>query len=176
MQQLSRMSDYILHMKNFRYKGNDDRQATCIDEMINGAIDLIKTEISELPVNIRYRKNKNTPQVMVDKLYIQQVIMSLARNAIEAIRDADIEDPKVTIEVNQLSEQQVEISILDNGPGFATHEAHKLFDPNFTTKPYGMGLGLTVSRSIIESHGGNLSADLNPTYGACFKFTLPVSN
>ncbi len=176
LQQLNRMSDYILHMKNFRYKDNDDRQATCIDEMIKGAIDLIKTEITELPVNIRYRKSKNTPHVLVDKLYIQQVIMSLARNAIEAIRDAEVDEPKVTIEVNQLSEDRIEISIIDNGPGFSANEAHRLFDPSFTTKPYGLGMGLAVSRSIIESHGGNLSADLNPTYGACFKFTLPVSN
>jgi len=173
--QLNRATDIIMRMSNLHYKSASEKQYTCLDTMINEVISLLNYEITDFPVTIQYKKNKHIPKIAMDKLHIQQVILHLARNAIEAMRDARIEEPKLTIQVNQENVAMIEICILDNGPGFPHENTHKLFEPHFTTKPYGVGLGLVISRNIVESHGGKLLAELNPTYGACFKFTLPVT-
>lgn len=173
--QLNRATDIIMRMNDLHYKSDSEKQYTCLDIMINEVISLLNYEMNDFPITIKYKKNKNIPKIDMDKLNIQQVILHLARNAIEAMRDARIEEPKLIIQVNQDNVETIEICILDNGPGFSHENTHKLFEPHFTTKPYGMGLGLVVSRTIVESHGGKLFADLNPTYGACFKFTLPIT-
>jgi two-component system sensor kinase FixL len=171
--QLERASDIILRMDNFQYK-NNNRQLVCIDTMIRKVIGLINYELNDFPIEIFYKKNSNVTSAMLDELHIQQVLIHLTRNAIEALRDAKVDNARLTIQVNQVSVDVAEISVIDNGPGFSDENIHQLFQPNFTTKAYGMGLGLLVSRSIVESHGGKLTAGLNPTYGAFFKFTLPL--
>lgn len=175
-QQLNHVSELILRMKNFNCRDSLDLQLVCLDSVMNEAISLIKHELYEFPLKLSYRKNKSFTTVMMDKLHIQQVILNLAANSIESLRDAKVEDPKLTIEVNQASNHMLEVCIRDNGPGFPKEIAHQLFNPHFTTKPYGIGLGLAVSRTIVESHGGTLVSDFDYFYGACFKFTLPVSN
>lgn len=174
-QQVNRTSEIILRMKNLFHKEKLNYQSTCLDSMIKEVISLLNYEIKNFPITIRYLYNKRIPKIMVDKLYIQQVILNLARNSIESMRDAETNDAKLTIEINQFNQNMVEICILDNGPGVGQDDAHHLFNIHFTTKPYGLGLGLAVSRTIVESHGGELFADVNFPYGACFKFTLPVS-
>ncbi len=111
---------------------------------------------------------------MVDKLYIQQAMMNLARNAIDAMQEIHLTDPTLVIEVSQPCKDTLEISLSDNGPAFKLKTAHKLFEPNYTTKSYGTGLGLIISRSIVEAHQGKLLVELNPTRGARFTLVLPI--
>src|SRR5581483_10474792 len=95
------------------------------------------------------------------------------RNAIEAMRDSGIKDPRLLVESRRLDSHSIEISVIDNGPGFSPRIADQMFDPHFTTKPYALGLGLSVSRTIVEKHSGSLTAHLNPSGGAHFQMVLP---
>jgi C4-dicarboxylate-specific signal transduction histidine kinase len=173
--QLKRISEINLNMKNFIHEEKLTHESVCIDTMITETIQLLYEEFNEYKLNVRYTKNKNVNCLHIHKYSIQQVILNLARNAIEAMQDAKTEDPKLTIEVNSSSKNFVEISVTDNGPGFSIQDKHKLFNLNFTTKSYGVGLGLAISRKIIELNGGAICIDSNSHYGACVIFSLPIN-
>lgn len=172
-QQSRILANIINQIKSFTAKTIFRYELTDINTIINNSLSLINHEITDYPIAIHYEEMSNFPSVKLDKLHIQQVILNLARNAIEAMRDANIKDPKLLVELRLINKEIVEITLLDNGPGFEKSIAHKLFDPHFTTKSYAIGLGLSVSRTIIEKHGGQLTAQLNSTGGAYFQMTLP---
>jgi two-component system sensor kinase FixL len=151
----------------FRYESTD------IHTVISQSILLLVGEMYDFPINIQYAKTHNLANVKLDIFHIQQAILNLARNAMESMRDGNILEPKLLIETAQKNANMIEITLFDNGPGLTEEVIPKLFEPHFTTKSYGVGLGLTVSRAIIEKHGGQLSAAPNPSGGACFSFTLP---
>jgi two-component system, LuxR family, sensor kinase FixL len=148
-------------------------ESSHINKLVNEVIPLIPYEIPDFPVKIDFELAVPLPIVKLDRSHIQQAILYLVRNAIEAMRDACIGEPKLLIKTALLSEHRVEIVVSDNGPGFAENIQHQLFDPHFTTKPYAVGLGLTVCRTIIEKHGGQVSVQLNPFGGASFSLTIP---
>jgi signal transduction histidine kinase len=110
---------------------------------------------------------------MADRVQLQQVFMNLVRNGIDAITEADMVGA-LTIRSERNSLDQLLISIRDTGIGLPPERADKIFDPFFTTKSQGTGMGLSISRSIIESHGGRLWATGNPDRGTTFQFTLPI--
>lgn len=169
------LGEIILRMKNFTSKGVFRYEYANLDAIIKETLCLINYEMLGFFVSITYESSCDLPTVKLDKLHIQQVILNLARNAIEAMRDGHVREPKLVIEANlsTKSENIIEITMRDNGPGFPAEIKDKLFEPHFSTKSYGIGLGLTVSRTIIEKHGGQLTAQLNSLGGACFQFTLP---
>jgi PAS domain S-box-containing protein len=174
--QLHRTSEVVLHMKNFACKGVLNYESVDIDTFIKNIMALAKNEIEEYPVEINYRPVNGLPKIMLDRIYIQHAILNLIRNAIEAMREGNITYPKLIIEINRPSKETIEINIIDNGPAFKLETAHQLFDPHYTTKPYGIGLGLITSRHIVESHGGKLCVELYSTCGACFKILLPIKS
>ena len=112
--------------------------------------------------------------MLVDKVQIQQVILNLIRNAIEAMQETDRRE--LTISTEQVDRETVEVRVTDTGPGIAPSIAAQLFQPFVTTKPQGMGVGLSISRTIIESHGGRLWADANPEGGTVFRLTLKTAS
>lgn len=169
------LTDVILNRRTVASKCSFHFEYDNINTIINQSIKLLTHEFFDYPVIIQYEAIENISRVKLDKLHIQQVIMNLARNAIEAMRDSHIIEPKLLIETAQPNVNTIEITLFDNGPGLSQELIPKLFEPHFTTKSYGIGLGLTVSRAIIEKHGGHLLALSNPSGGACFKFTLPVT-
>jgi signal transduction histidine kinase len=114
-----------------------------------------------------------SPRVAVDGIQIQQVIVNILRNAYEAMYEYDASALRVTIR-SRMTEGCVEVSVTDTGPGLPDDETGNLFDAFFTTKKSGMGMGLAISRSIIDSYGGRLWAESEPHIGATFYFTLPV--
>lgn len=173
-QQLDRAGEIILRMKNFVCKGALNYESLCIHSTINETLALIQYEIQKFPVTVRYMPIRHPLMIMADRIHIQQVILNLARNAFEAMRDNGTPDPRLTIEANHISKNFIEISVLDNGPGLSPVAIHHLFDPHFTTKSYGIGLGLAISRSIVRAHGGELFIEPESTNGCCFKFTLPI--
>jgi len=113
---------------------------------------------------------ENLPRVIGDHVQMQQVVMNLMLNGIEAMRDAPGE---LRITSQQPGEDQILISVADTGIGLPPEKADRIFDAFFTTKSQGTGMGLALSRSIIESHGGRLWAEANSGRGATFRFTLP---
>ena len=109
---------------------------------------------------------------MIDKVQIQQVVVNLMRNAIEAMEVSPRRD--MTISATTIDESAVAISIIDTGPGIAPEVADRLFQPFVTTKAQGMGVGLSICRSIIEAHSGKLWTEPNPEGGTIFRFTVPA--
>ena len=111
-----------------------------------------------------------TDLVLIDRIQIQQVLLNLLRNAIEAMRSTPRRD--LTISTRLIGDGLVTISVADSGSGIAPEIASRLFQPFATTKPQGMGIGLSLCRTIIESHGGQIKAEANRTGGAIFRFTV----
>lgn len=107
---------------------------------------------------------------MVDRVQIQQVLLNLLRNAIEAMQDSARR--QILISTNPAEGVMLAVSVADTGPGLAADVASKLFQPFVTTKAQGMGIGLSLSRTIVEAHGGQISAGPNPAGGSIFRFTL----
>ena len=169
--QSMRASEVILRLKNFKHQGLLKLERICIDIMIKEALSLIEYEIMDFPVKITYRSCK-LPLIRIDKTHIQQVIFNLMRNAVESLRDSNTSDPHLIIETNQINKTHMEISVMDNGPGVNEELLMELFNPHFSTKDYGVGLGLSVSQSIVRAHGSEIVASNNATGGACFSFTL----
>jgi len=112
--------------------------------------------------------------VLADSIQIQQVLLNLVRNAIEAIVAANMERREVKLSALQPQPGLVEITVRDTGPGIAEERAHRVFEPFYTTKPDGIGIGLALSRSIVDAHGGRLWVEAG-SGGAVFHLTLPVA-
>ena len=110
--------------------------------------------------------------MLIDKVQIQQVIVNLMRNAIEAMEVSDRRELTVSTELAE--DGVITISVADSGPGIAPELADRLFQPFVTTKAQGMGVGLSICRSIVEAHNGRLWAETNPDGGAIFRFTVPA--
>ena len=110
--------------------------------------------------------------MQIDKIQIQQVIVNLMRNAIEAMETSERRELTIASEMEEGT--RVWVSIVDTGPGIAPEIADRLFQPFVTTKSQGMGVGLSICRSIIEGHGGRLEVEANPEGGTIFRFSLPV--
>ena len=110
-----------------------------------------------------------------DNIQLQQVVLNLVRNGIEAMGEADVETRRLEIRTSRTGPEEVGVSVSDRGPGLPAGAADKIFTAFHTTKAESMGMGLPISRSIIEAHGGRLWADANSEGGATFYFTLPVA-
>jgi two-component system sensor kinase FixL len=113
---------------------------------------------------------------MVDKVQIEQVLLNLVRNSLEAIQNAGTREGRVSLKTHMLPGNLVEVTVCDNGPGVDGEMIDKLFNPFQTNKGTGMGMGLSISRSIIEAHGGKLWVAKVPANGAVFGFNLPLAD
>jgi C4-dicarboxylate-specific signal transduction histidine kinase len=115
---------------------------------------------------------ERSPDVFVDRIQIEQVIVNLLHNADEALRGAD--SPRILIAIAQPDPDHVSVSVTDNGPGVGPEAREKLFQAFYSTKRFGMGVGLSICKSIVEDHGGEICFRANAPHGAIFEFTLPV--
>lgn len=173
--QAERAGEVVHRIKNFVRKGELFFENIDVNTLIEQAIQLIHQETQSFRVEVNYNPNKELPTVEVDKIQIQQVIINLLRNAVEAMKEVNTPEPKITIETIQNESNRLSIRVLDNGPGFSGQTAQHLFELYFTTKSQGMGLGLSICRSVIEAHSGQLSASVLPGGGSAFQFDLPIS-
>jgi two-component system, LuxR family, sensor kinase FixL len=110
---------------------------------------------------------------LIDRRQIQQVLINLMKNAAEAMEHSPLRE--LTVTISQAAPNFVQITVADTGPGISAEMAEKLFQPFVTTKAQGMGMGLSICRGIIESHGGRLRLEPNPGGGAIFRFNVPVA-
>jgi signal transduction histidine kinase len=150
-------------------------QSLDLDDVVRGTLVLLESEARRHCVSISTRLAAGSSAVMGDRVQLQQVIMNLIMNSIDAMKD--VEGPReLAIGSRTTDEGRIEVSISDTGVGLPPQAADRIFDRFFTTKADGTGMGLSISRSIVEAHGGRLWAQPNPPRGTTFQFALPVAD
>jgi len=169
----TRAADIVKRIRSMFKKGTAQREPVDVNEAIRDVIMLMRNEAYRYSVAIRTALTEALPQVMADRVQLQQVLTNLMLNGIEAMKDVDAA-PELTIKSEQADNSHLLISVSDTGMGLAPEQAEQIFKAFFTTKADGTGMGLSISRSIIEAHGGRLWATANQPRGAVFQFTLPV--
>jgi len=172
VQAVTRAGDVIGRISSFFKKGALQRELLDVNELVREMIVLLRNEAIRYSISIRTELAENVPMVLADRVQLQQVFMNLMLNGFDAIKESNRGD-ELTIR-SEVSDGQLLISVRDTGPGLPPDQAERVFDPFFTTKGNGTGMGLPISRSIIESHGGRLWATGVSGMGATFQFTLPT--
>lgn len=172
--QAERAGQIIRRLRSFVEKGAVERADEELSRVVEEASGLaaIGTRVDGIKVNIEL--SRELPPIWIDKIQIQQVVVNLVRNAIEVLRHAEHRVLTIRTLIAEDGTQQVEI--IDTGPGVSEEIADQLFHPFVSTKKEGMGIGLSISSSIIEAHGGKLWYEPNPGGGAVFKFSLPPAS
>src|SRR5438552_2281650 len=145
-----------------------------VNETILEVIALARSEVQSSGVSLRTRLGDELPLILGDRIQLQQVLLNLIINAIEAMNEVDDAPRELLISSARGDSQSVLVSVRDSGPGLNPDSLDRLFHAFHTTKPHGMGMGLAISRSIVEAHGGRLWAAANVPHGAVFQFTLPI--
>ena len=150
------------------------RELVDVNEVILEMLALVRSEAMRYNISVRSGLAADLPRIMADRVQLQQVTMNLIINSIDAMKNVD-GTRELTIQSKQLENEQILVSVADTGTGLPPQQAEQIFDAFFTTKSHGTGMGLRISRSIIESHGGRLWAADNSPRGATFQFILPAS-
>ena len=174
VQQAERAGDVLDRLREFVRGGEFRRVLTAIRSLIDAAVSLIRTEATQQEVEIEAKVDPGLPMVLADPVQIEQVLLNLLRNAMEAMEAASTEQRSIIIEARRTAKHAIEISVTDPGPGVATEMTKTIFEPFTTTKSLGLGMGLSISRAIIESHGGSLRLARGVRSGAMFIFDLPT--
>jgi PAS domain S-box-containing protein len=169
----TRAADIISRISLLFKKGAVKRELVDVNEVIREMIVLLRAEATRYCISVRTELAEHLPQVMVDRVQLQQVLMNLVINGIDAMKDVDGKR-ELAIKSQRRENEQLQVSVSDTGPGLPPQQADQIFDAFFTTKADGTGMGLRISRSIIETHGGRLWVADNPRRGARFCFTLPT--
>jgi signal transduction histidine kinase len=170
---VTRAADTISSISLLFKKGALQRELVDVNELIREMIVLLRSEASRYSISIRTDLAEDLPKVMADRVQLQQVFMNLMLNGIDAMKDSR-DGGELTIK-SEAGDGQLLISVSDTGVGLPPEQADHIFRAFFTTKDNGTGMGLPISRSIIESHGGRLWASGAPGSGATFRFTLPAT-
>ena len=170
--QAVRAGDIVRKLRGYVSRGEIDGRPVDLGPLLNDAAALARLSTNSSDVPILLRVASNLGSVIADPIQVQQVVINLVRNAQEAL--AKTASPQVSIEATPGPQGYVSVSISDNGPGLGPEVQATLFKPFTTSKSGGMGLGLSICQTIIEAHGGTISAENVPGGGTCFRFTLRV--
>ena len=168
----TRANDVIRRLRDLVKKTPARRELLAVNDAIREVIGLTRGEASRQRVSICADLERDLPDVEGDRVQLQQVIMNLMMNAVDAMSDSSDDARELTITTCACGPRCVRITVSDTGPGIDSANVERLFEPFFTTKAYGMGMGLSICRSIVEAHGGTLRAFANEPHGAVFQFEL----
>jgi two-component system, LuxR family, sensor kinase FixL len=168
--QMFRAGDIIRRLRDFVSKGETDRRIENLPKLLEEAGGLAMVGAKDRGVRLRYDIAPDVGAVMVDKVQIQQVVLNLMRNAVEAMADSAERD--LVVGASTAPDDMVVVSVGDSGTGLSPEVAGQLFQPFVTTKRHGMGVGLSISRTIVEAHGGRIWAEGEPGQGTTFHFSL----
>jgi C4-dicarboxylate-specific signal transduction histidine kinase len=169
----TRAAEIISRIRLFFKKGTPERKSVDLNEIIREMTVLLHGEATRYSVSIRTELASNLPQLMADRVQLQQVMLNLFMNSIDAMKDVD-GTRELAIKSRTAENEQLLVSVSDTGVGLPPEQANQIFTAFFTTKLQGTGMGLSISRSIVESHGGRLWADPDCTRGATFHIALPI--
>jgi two-component system sensor histidine kinase DctS len=177
-EQAGRAGKIINSVHDFVRRRDQDREAVIPRALIDAIMPLVQLQARKLRVRVVIKLEDKLPAVWCDRTMVEQVLLNLARNGMQAMDAPDCTDRMLLIQVRRAASNQehqwVEIAVTDQGSGISTEVATQLFTPFFTTKAEGMGLGLSLCRTVIEQHGGHLEFEAHPPRGTLFRFTLPV--
>lgn len=170
-----RAGDIVRSLRDFIGRDRTSRHAQRPAELAGEALALVAPECARTGIRLVVAVDKALPAVHVDKVQVQQVILNLVRNAMDAVAKDAAGEGEIVVAASPV-QAAVEFTVRDNGPGVADEVAERLFEPFNTSKATGMGLGLSISRTFVEAHGGRLWLAGNGPGGAIFRFTLPVAD
>ena len=170
--QAQRAGDIVRRLRDFTRRGAPERSSEDLSAIVEEAAGLALIGTDKLDLRVQWLLARDLPPVMIDRIQIQQVILNLMRNALDALKDAARREISVATRLG--GDGTVEIRVADSGGGIPADVKSRLFSPFLTTKAGGTGIGLRISLSIVEAHGGRLWAEDNPGGGAVFAFTLPI--
>ncbi len=165
-------AEIINRLRSLYKKSSPKRELVAINEVIGEMVLLLRSEANGYGVSIRTDLAADLPKITADRVQLQQVLMNLMLNGIEAMKETG---GVLTVKSQSGDDSQIEIQVNDTGPGLPLGKADQIFDAFFTTKPHGSGMGLAISKSIAESHGGRIWANGDAGRGATFHFTLPAA-
>ena len=168
-----RAAEVLRRIRTLVSKGVAQKTRLDINEVVGEVTALLAGTAAARHVKVRLRLGGGLTFVVGDRVQLQQVLLNLLMNAMDAVSVVDEARRELVVETDSGDEGGVRVTVRDHGPGLSPGDAEKVFGPFFTTKPEGMGMGLPISRSIIRAHGGRLWAEANDGGGACFRFTLP---
>ncbi|MBF9197275.1 PAS domain S-box protein [Microvirga sp. BT290] len=169
--QALRAGQVIRHLREFVARGESERHIESLPKLVQEASALALVGAKEKGVRVSFSLDPDALLVLADRIQVQQVLLNLIRNAIEAMQDAPRRELVVATQALP-NESLVEVSVSDTGTGIASEIAEQLFQPFITTKKHGMGVGLSICRTIVESHGGKIWVESEPNRGTVFRFTL----
>lgn len=173
-QQGTRASDVVRHIRAMFTKATPERAKVQMNELIRDVGALVEAAALRNQVSLQTELAPNLPATMGDRVQLQQVMVNLILNGIEAMSDVAGRPRRLLIRSQTQGSDMLLVAVRDSGVGIAPQDEKRIFDAFFTTKTQGMGMGLSISHSIVEAHGGRLSASNNDDYGATFQFTLPA--
>ena len=169
----TRAAEIIKRTRLLFKKGTPQRESVDVNEVVREMIVLLRSEAARYNISVRTELAADLPRVMGDRVQLQQVLMNLIVNGIDAMKEID-GARELAVKSQRTEKEEVLVSVSDTGVGLPPQQADQVFNAFFTTKPHGTGMGLRISRSIVEAHGGRLWAADNPPRGASFHFALPT--
>lgn len=175
-QQAQRAGHIIRSVRAFVKKREPAREEVDLGRLVESLLPLIELQARKSYVSIRVNAESDLPLVQADSVMLEQVLLNLTRNGIEAMQDVAAERRSLRVVIRRdraADTPAVEVQVIDRGHGIPDEVAERLFSPFFSTKAEGMGMGLNICRTVVESHGGTLSHAANPGGGTVFRFTIP---
>ena len=171
--QAMRAGQIIRRLRDFVARGESERRVESITKLVEEASALALVGVKDLGIRVQFQFDPQIDLVIADRVQVQQVMLNLIRNAMESMESSPARDLVITTSED---DGHARVSVADSGSGIAPEIAEQLFQPFITTKRQGMGVGLSISRTIIEAHNGRIWVEPNPTGGTIFHFTLPIVN
>jgi two-component system sensor kinase FixL len=172
--QALRAGQIIRRLRDFVSRGESERRVESITKLVEEASALALVGVKDRGIKVRFQFDPSVDLVLADRVQIQQVLLNLIRNAMDAMEESATRD--LMIAVKPEDDTHVRVSVADNGSGISPDIAEQLFQPFVTTKRHGMGVGLSISRTIVEAHSGHIWVEPNAGGGTVFNFTLAAVN
>jgi signal transduction histidine kinase len=169
-----RASEVIASIRSMFGKDRGEKSAVSVNDLVGDVLALLRGEMENRKVSLQNEMLRALPQVMADRVQLQQVFLNLITNAVDAMSPVTDRKRVLTITSRIVDPDRLEITLEDSGTGIDPSDMDRIFDAFFTTKSDGMGMGLSICRSIIESHGGRLSAAPRHPHGSAFQIVLPT--